>query len=307
MSIFKQYLNDYLLACEFELRPVTVAWYGRMLRPLCDWLDRAGVVVPTVGDLRRARVDLLREDYSQTTKRDYVRMWRQFFRWLMVEGFLAEDPSARIRLPAKPSTQPHYLVDREVNQLLGWALAHGSPRDYALLTFLISTGARRRGLVGLDVGQVDFFGGRAYVVEKGEKTRAVYLAPVALNALRVYLDTRGKLGDDAPVFVSARGARMHPDSVSHIVSKLGKRAGLQMKLGPHLLRHTFARLYLLNGGDLATLSQMLGHADVSITVEYYGRFADEELRRKHAAHNPLASMSVPVSVTELTELTSVDF
>jgi len=290
MAHFSDLLGLYLQACDTELRPVTVDWYGRMLRPLVGWLDGRGIELASVGDLRTARGELLRDDYSQTTKRDYIRMWRLFFRWLSAEGLIPDDPSVRIRLPSAPALEPSYLLETEVNQLLRWSALNSSARDYALVCFLLSTGARRRGAVGLDVGGVDWLTGRAYVVEKGEKPRTVYLAPLALEALGAYLATRSAVGPSAPLFCSARGGgRLHPDTVSHVVAGLGRGAQLIEALGPHMLRHTFARLYLLNGGDLATLSQLLGHSDVSVTVRFYARFADEELRRKHAQHNPLAN------------------
>jgi len=146
-------------------------------------------------------------------------------------------------------------------------------RDRAVLEVFYSTGIRVSELVGLNWADIDIQLGIIRVVGKGAKERIVPIGAVALKALESYADSvrlqwqvacRGA----TPVFLNHRGRRITTRSVARIVEKHLKLAGIQIKMGPHGLRHSFAT-HLLNGGaDLRVIQELLGHVSLSTTQRY---------------------------------------
>jgi integrase/recombinase XerC len=146
-------------------------------------------------------------------------------------------------------------------------------RDRAVLEVFYSTGIRVSELVGLDWADIDIQLGIIRVVGKGAKERIVPIGAVALKALASYADSvrqqwQVACRGETPVFLNHRGRRITTRSVARIVEKHLKLAGIQIKMGPHGLRHSFAT-HLLNGGaDLRTIQELLGHVSLSTTQRY---------------------------------------
>jgi integrase len=178
------------------------------------------------------------------------------------------------------------LPQGEIERLIG---AAGSLRNRVLVELLAFTGLRREEAVNLDVEDLDLQRKRLVVREgKGGKSRVVPFSD------RWAADVKGMLGkrQKGPLFLSThgKGQRLNVRSVNHVVATAGKRAGLTNPnltrkwkgINPHLLRHSFARYYLSQGGDLRKLSQILGHASVAITHAVYGTASDEEVNTEYA-------------------------
>ena len=129
------------------------------------------------------------------------------------------------------------------------------------------------------------------VTEKGDQTRVVFFTARTARALADWLGARSR--DAGPwVFVSLRdpSKALSARGISHMLRRRGKQAGVKGPVNPHAFRHFFAISWLMAGGDLATLSNILGHSDVSVTVEYYARFNVRELQQKHDLHSPIAGL-----------------
>jgi site-specific recombinase XerD len=156
--------------------------------------------------------------------------------------------------------------------------------NYALLLFLADTGCRVGGLVGLCLADVDLGGRSALVTEKGGKSRYVFFGEQTRAALGAWFSVR-PAGMDR-VFVGQRGP-LTVFGVNQILSKLKRRAGVSGHVNPHAFRHGFAKRYLVNGGDLASLADLMGHTDVGVTKASYAVFLTDELQRKHDQHVPL--------------------
>ena len=165
-------------------------------------------------------------------------------------------------------------------------------RHRALLLFLADTGCRVGGLVGLGQSDVDCDAGTAMVTEKGGKSRLVMFTRPTAGALRRYLRQRDTLSKW--VFPNLKtGHKMLASSVNHIIERIAERAGgVQGPHNPHAFRHAFAREYILNGGDMGTLSDILGHSDISVTKQYYSRFSVAELQKKHKRYSPVAHLEM---------------
>lgn len=148
------------------------------------------------------------------------------------------------------------------------------------------------GAVGLALEDLDLAGGVAMVTEKGEKTRPVMFTTTTAEALQEWLQVRPVIS--RWVFPSLKtGERMRATSVNHIIYRLRQRAGgVEGRCNPHSFRHAFARGYILNGGDLATLADILGHADVTVTKQFYSTFQFSELQEKHRRYSPVARLDL---------------
>lgn len=198
-----------------------------------------------------------------------------FFRYLAREGLIAMDPSQILSGPKPMRKVPVFMPVDEVFQLLekpDISTPMGL-RDRAVLETLYSCGLRVSELVGLDLGNVDFEVGMVKVLGKGDKERFVPIGKMALSALRDYLSIRGEfvqgnVKDTEALFLNRLGGRLSARTVSRIIDKFVKCCGIQKKIGPHALRHSFATHLLDGGADLRAIQEMLGHVSLSTTQKY---------------------------------------
>jgi integrase/recombinase XerC len=198
-----------------------------------------------------------------------------FFRYLEKEGAIGSNPCATFATPKQERPLPVFLSVDDVFRLLGSAqgVRPLEIRDRAVLEVFYSTGVRASELVGLDWSDVDFSLGIVRVLGKGSKERIVPIGDMALQSLRDYAaEQRRRWGRSArgqtPVFLNFRGGRITTRSVARIVDKYLRAAGLQVRMGPHGLRHTFATHLLNSGADLRVIQELLGHASLSTTQRY---------------------------------------
>jgi site-specific recombinase XerD len=163
-------------------------------------------------------------------------------------------------------------------------------RNRALLAFLIDTGCRAGGVCGLKLDDLQIADRRAIVTEKGNKTRFVIFTARTANYLQGWLDCRMSF---EPVFYNLEtGLRLTTDGLRSILRNIARRAKVTGRVNPHSFRHAFAREYILAGGDLATLAKLMGHNQVSTTVNYYTLFTDQEVREKHEQFSPMARLEL---------------
>ena len=272
-----QYVALFLQAMTGVMSPATVRWYQRRLVPFLAALGSRAVSRLTVDDLRAWRAALCERPLSPWTLHGHVRAVRRLFAWLVEEGHLRDSPAARLELPSLPMEPAKGITAADMQKVM--QVASDNPRDYALCLFLADTGARVGGVAGLGVDDLDFISGRAEVREKGSKARTVYLTRRTCRALRDYLGSRRS----GPVFLDdrRRGKPLQAGGIYQVIERLARRAGVTGRWNPHAWRHGAARGWLKAGANLAQVSQMLGHSDVSVTVKFYGAFVDEELKAAH--------------------------
>jgi integrase/recombinase XerC len=198
-----------------------------------------------------------------------------FFRYLIAQKQIEKDPLLLIHSPKQEKPLPTFLSVDDAFQLLGGIKVKTGldVRDRAVLEVFYSTGVRVSELVGLNWSDIDFQLGIIRVVGKGSKERIVPIGEVALQALRDYSQEHRKKWNlsckgETPVFLNNRGERITTRSVARIVEKHLKQAGIQIKMGPHGLRHSFATHLLNSGADLRVIQELLGHASLSTTQRY---------------------------------------
>jgi integrase/recombinase XerC len=198
-----------------------------------------------------------------------------FFGFLLATKWIDKDPLRLIQSPKQDKPLPTFLSVDDAFHLLGAIKVTTGldARDLAVLEVFYSTGIRVSELVGLNWADIDVQLGIIRVVGKGSKERIVPIGKVALVALEQYSDEQRKRWNlackgECAVFLNNRGGRITTRSVARIVEKHLKLAGIQIKMGPHGLRHSFATHLLNSGADLRVIQELLGHSSLSTTQRY---------------------------------------
>jgi integrase/recombinase XerC len=223
----------------------------------------------------RAYLAWLTRDRKKSSMGRKLAALKGFFRYLIASKQIDKDPLRLIHSPKQEKPLPTFLSVDDVFQLLGGIKINSEldVRDRAVLEVFYSCGVRVSELVGLNWADIDFQLGIIRVVGKGSKERIVPIGDVALTALQSYGQEQRKKWrssgtGETPVFLNNRGERISTRSIARVVEKWLKRTGIQLKMGPHGLRHSFAT-HLLNGGaDLRVIQELLGHASLSTTQRY---------------------------------------
>jgi integrase/recombinase XerD len=205
---------------------------------------------------------------------------RSFYRYLRREGTIAHDPAAELRGPRPTQTLPIPLTRGEVTKLLDQPRGTEplALRDRALLELMYACGLRASETVGLELRDVDLQDGLLRARGKGAKERIVPVGGRAVAALDAYL-VRGRprlvgIRVQAALLVNRGGGRLSRQGLYKIVRGHARGAGLERKMSPHTLRHTFATHLLAGGCDLRSLQEMLGHSDLATTQLYTHLSAD---------------------------------
>jgi integrase/recombinase XerC len=218
---------------------------------------------------------------------------RSFFNFLVREGLLSHNPMEEVTSPKREQRLPSLLSTAEVTRLLETpdpATPVGM-RDRALLELLYASGLRVSELVSLNLGQVDLDSREIRVVGKGSKERVALMGEPAARAIIAYLK-EGRpqlLGEkkSKAIFVSRQGERLLERRVQKILEKYARIAGIERRVHPHMLRHTFATHMLDGGADLRVVQELLGHADLSST-QVYTHVSKSQARKVYLSAHPLA-------------------
>ena len=227
---------------------------------------------------------------------------RGFHAFLAREGITPNDPSRTVKPPAATKRLPKALPFSEIERLLAAVGADSSSdlsvlmlRDRALLELLYGTGARISELMDLHVDDVAQLSPQMPILRlhgKGDKDRLVPVGKVALAALEAYLVrsrpviAAGGVGQSA-LFLNARGGKLSRQSAWAILQTAAKKAGLDGKISPHTMRHSFATHLLENGADVRVVQELLGHASVT-TTQVYTMVTVDQLREVYATAHPRA-------------------
>jgi integrase/recombinase XerD len=217
--------------------------------------------------------------------------FRRFYRYLLREGLIADDPTANIAMPKIGRALPQSLTEDEVDALLSAPdvtepLGH---RDRAMLEVLYATGVRVSELINLTMSQINLNQGVLRIIGKGDRERLIPLGDEAQEWIRDFIDgARIEILLERQtdyLFPTRRGDRMTRQAFWHIIKRYAKKAGVTKKLSPHTVRHAFATHLLNNGADLRVVQLLLGHSDVS-TTQIYTHVARERMKEIHNRHHP---------------------
>jgi integrase/recombinase XerC len=196
---------------------------------------------------------------------------RSFFKFLEREKVVNRNPATGVSAPQTPRKLPNTLDVDQISRLL--QIKDGSVlaiRDRAMMELMYSSGLRLMELVSLNLDDVDFSDGTVRLTGKGAKTRIVPIGRHARRAMRLWIEQRNKItsSDNPAFFVNKHGRRISTRSVELRMHKWGIKQGIDGKVHPHRLRHSFASHLLESSGDLRAVQELLGHADISTTQIY---------------------------------------
>ena len=288
----KSFLN--FVSIEKGLSKNTLLSYARDLRRYAAFLKKRKLAELTrVG--REDITDFLLEEKdrglsARSVARALVAV-RMLHRFLTQEGRLKEDAAELLETPKLWKTLPEVLSVAEVEVLLKSPSGRNLQglRDQACLELMYAAGLRASEVTGLKLGQLNFEEGIVRVTGKGEKERMVPVGRPARQSLRRYLDRARnrwvKEGQEDALFVTHFGRKMSRQAIWKILRKYAKKSGLQKKVYPHILRHSFATHLLENGADLRVVQELLGHADIS-TTQIYTHMDKSRLKGIHKKFHP---------------------
>jgi integrase/recombinase XerD len=278
---------------ERGLSPNTLAAYRADLTALSRWLGERDIPM-----MRTSRADL--QDFiawrvhagarPRSTARQ-LSSFRRFFRYLVREGVVREDPTAQIAMPKIGRSLPKSLTEEEVESLLSAPVVSDplGNRDRAMLEVLYATGLRVSELVNLRHGQVNINQGVIRILGKGNRERLIPLGEEAMRWLTEFASgARSEILLERQtdyLFPTRRGDRMTRQAFWHIIKRYARKSGISKELSPHTLRHAFATHLLNHGADLRVVQMLLGHSDLS-TTQIYTHVARERLKEMHGQHHP---------------------
>lgn len=295
----------FLEYCELDknLSIKTVKMYSYYINFFKDWLNKTQQTedfeVEKIDDniIRSFRLFLSHQyknpykgDLKRQTQNYFLVALRSFFRYLIRQKFNVLSPEM-IELGKRSDRVLKMLKDDQLKQLFAVVETQElmGMRDRTILEVLFSTGLRVSELVALNIENINLKTGEFSVMGKGRKIRIVFLSKSAKDWLNRYFQAR----DDPykPLFIRYSGPRgdqvlsdekkrLSVRSVERMIEKYRKKAGITTRIGPHVLRHSFATDLLNNGADLRSVQEMLGHKNIS-TTQIYTHVSNPRLREMH--------------------------
>jgi integrase/recombinase XerD len=290
ITAFRHYLQ-----AERGMSANTVLAYGRDLERYAQWVSNGGSadhLNPSLRELGQYLSYLREEELAPPSIARHLVALKMFYRFLRLEERVKQSAVELLSSPNLWERIPQVLSPESVEKLLAAPCPDDRfyLRDRALLETLYATGSRASEVVNLKLADLHLDSGFCKCLGKGNKQRVVPLGRPALKALREYLtDFRPKLTrnvSDCPwVFVSRGRRALTREMLWILVKKYVRRAGLNGKVSPHTLRHSFATHLLAGGADLRTVQELLGHANIR-TTQHYTHVDRDRLKAIHRQFHP---------------------
>ena len=271
----------------------TLASYRRDLEGLDLWLQpqKIAIELASRADLLGFLAFKMQQGGSSRSAARLLSCLRGFYRWLLRENKITDDPTLQIESPKLGRPLPKSLTEHDVELLLK-APNTSDPiqcRDRAMLELLYACGLRITELVTIELSQISLTQGVVRVMGKGSKERLVPMGEEAIRWIEHYIKTArpALLTEDqtAILFPSKRGKQMTRQTFWHRIKHYTLVAGIKKEVSPHTLRHAFATHLINHGADLRVVQLLLGHSDLS-TTQIYTHIARERMKTLHAAHHP---------------------
>ena len=289
------YLFQRYLRLERGYSQNTIDAYMRDISKLSEFLHGNGMEVleARLSDLESFSEWVAKSGVGQRSHARILSGVRSLYHFLVVDGFLEEDPSELLESPSQPRHLPEVLSVEEVDRLIDsidldkWE----GQRNRAIIEVLFSCGLRVSELVTLRISCLYREERYLRVLGKGGKERLVPISQRAIDEIDSWFVQRDamvvKPGEEDFVFLNRRGSHLTRTMVLIMIKKYAAMAGLKKTISPHTLRHSFAAHLLENGAQLKDIKEMLGHSDISST-QVYAQFVKSKYTMAYAKYHPLA-------------------
>ena len=230
---------------------------------------------------------LYEKNYSNRSISRKVSSLKSYFKYLEGEGIIKDNFMRLISNPKLEKTLPNYLNYQDLEKLLNFPDRNNKYglRDALILEMLYSSGVRVSELANMKLKDIDFKDKKILVLGKGNKERYVYYGSKCDSLLKKYLDMDHM--DSPYLFIGKRKDRLNEREIRLIVTESAKKAGINIHVTPHTLRHTYATHMLNEGADLKSVGDLLGHESLS-TTQIYTHISNERLRQIYLKSHPRA-------------------
>jgi site-specific recombinase XerD len=302
-------IQGYMLRCESKrLSHRTQEWYLqkltcfskymeeqqkiKLLKDVTLWNLRAFAVAVQNAKVGTVTLQARKsEKVSDLTVKGYIQVLKGFFNWCVSEELIKESPATKLENPQVAKYIIPTFEESQIKALFAACDVKTSLgyRDHTIMFLLLDTGIRLSELAGLTLDNIhkDYI----KVFGKGSKEREVGIHPETAQHLWRYVTKFRQAHDESErhVFLNRYGKLLTDSGIAQAIADIGKRAGVSsdVRVSPHTFRHTFARMYLDNGGDLFKLSRSLGHSEISTTEEYLKDFKSRDARKDHVQYSPV--------------------
>ncbi len=290
-----EYVDEYLnhLVVERGLSMNSVEAYSHDLCRFFSWLPGKDPEKVEAEDLRKFMAWLRRDGLSARSVARAMSGVRGYFRYLLEEELIDEDPTELLDRPKLGRTLPGCLSREDMERLLDVPDQHNAEgiRDRAMLELLYGAGMRVSELVRIAINDVDLGAGVVRLYGKGSKERLVPVGDVAVKRVARYMREvrpgfmRNGVADE--LFLSRRGKALTRQAVWYRIKRHCESANISRKVSPHTFRHSFATHMLEGGADLRSVQAMLGHSDIS-TTQIYTHIDRQRLRKEYDKYHPRA-------------------
>ncbi|MGG3572084.1 tyrosine recombinase XerC [Bacillus gobiensis] len=293
IDLFLEYLQ-----IEKNYSQLTVESYKAALEEFFIFINNEGIEQferVTYQDIRIYLTNAYKKKLSRKTIAKKISALRSFYRFLLRERLVHENPFQLVSLPKQDKRIPKFLYSQELEELfhLSDESTPSGQRDQALLELLYGTGMRVSECCSLKLSDIDLSLGTVLVYGKGKKQRYIPIGSYAQDALELYLSqgrqqllSKGK-DEHSFVFANQKGGPLTSRGVRYILTALIKKASGTLHIHPHMFRHTFATHLLNEGADLRSVQELLGHSSLSST-QVYTHVSKDQLRNSYMSHHPRA-------------------
>lgn len=266
-------IRDYLACRELDgLSKITLKNYRYHLDRFAAYVQKRATTI-TTADIRAYLTHVSETRKIKASSLENVKsILKSFFAWLEDEEYIKKNPAKKIR-PTKVEKRIRKSLTLEELELMRDACA--TERERCLLELFYSTGVRLAELSAINIQALNWVDNSIRVIGKGNKERVVYFSEKAKVYIRKYLAVRGTFENPALFITSKRPhGRMGPRSIQHEIARIAERAGLEKRVFPHLLRHSFATQGAKSGMSITALHDLMGHSKLETTLIYVD--ADQE-------------------------------
>lgn len=285
---------DKYLEIEKNFSIYTVKNYIQDITTFLEYMDEIGIREIshiTYDNVRSYLSYLYIRNLSKSSVSRNLSALRTFFKWLLREGKIKENPIALVTSPKKDKKLPTYLNYEDIEKILKIPDINTplGKRDSAILEMLYSTGIRVGELISIKISDISFHNRMISVFGKGSKERNVLFGDMLYSKLKLYIDSGRcellKNKQSEFLFLNHHGNPLTERGVEDILNRIIKKGDLDFSIHPHMLRHTFATHMLDNGADLKVVQELLGHENLS-TTQIYTHVSNERLRRVYLNSHP---------------------
>jgi integrase/recombinase XerD len=297
-SDFDAVIDAFILSRHLKnASPETLHWYRKRLKPFAHFCQQRNETPSTFSrETVLAYLNFRLKHLTPQTVNGDLRAIKAFARWLVKEGFRADNPTQGIEKLKEPVHYPRTLSDEQVVALVNTIAKHAHTfsglRDLTFVCLLLDTGLRLSEALNLKLSDIDLSQGFVRVVGKGNKERFVPIGESVKVVLHRYLLRRMTVTNAGDwLFITTLATRLTKRQAHMRLSLWAKKAGIEgVRVSPHSLRFTFVRKWLQSGGDSIVLQRILGHQTTQMTA-YYARLFATDLKDAHKRHSPIDALA----------------